>query len=211
MTGVAGEVLEPTTAGRGEPSSRTVVGDFTLRASAVIVSSGGIGANHDLVRRYWPGGPDAAPAEMLSGVPDSTDGLMLERGRAGRRPDHQPRPDVALPGGRRTTTRRSGPGTASGSCPGRARCGWTRSAGGCRRRCSPGSTPSARCGTSSAPVSRIPGSCSTWTPSVPSSACPDPSRTRTSPRSRSSCCSPPGPAARSPHRCGRSWTRASTS
>jgi hypothetical protein len=78
VTGLAGEILEPTTAGRGEPSSRTVVGEFTLRASAVIVSSGGIGANHDLVRRYWPGGPDAAPAEMLSGVPDSTDGLMLD-------------------------------------------------------------------------------------------------------------------------------------
>jgi predicted oxidoreductase len=77
VTGAAGEVLEPTTVGRGQPSSRAVVGDFSVTGSAVIVASGGIGANHDLVRRYWPGGPDAAPDEMLSGVPDSTDGLML--------------------------------------------------------------------------------------------------------------------------------------
>ena len=77
VTGVAGEVLEPTAARRGTPSPRTVVGDFTLQASAVIVASGGIGANHELVRRFWPGGPQAAPDEMLSGVPDSTDGLML--------------------------------------------------------------------------------------------------------------------------------------
>lgn len=78
VTGAAGQILEPTTGGRGQPSSRTVVGDFSFTAGAVVVASGGIGANHDLVRRYWPGGPDAAPTEMLSGVPDSTDGLMLE-------------------------------------------------------------------------------------------------------------------------------------
>ncbi len=77
VTGVAGEILEPTGVGRGEPSSRVVTGGFSLGCSAVIVTSGGVGANHDLVRRNWPGGPGAAPAEMLSGVPDSTDGLML--------------------------------------------------------------------------------------------------------------------------------------
>jgi predicted oxidoreductase len=77
VIGVAGEILEPSGAARGEPSSRAAVGGFALGCSAVIVTSGGIGGNHDLVRRNWPGGPDAAPAEMLSGVPDSTDGLML--------------------------------------------------------------------------------------------------------------------------------------
>jgi predicted oxidoreductase len=77
VTGVAGEILETSTAARSEPTSRVVVGGFVLGAGAVIVTSGGIGANHDLVRRNWPGGPAAAPAEMLSGVPDSTDGLML--------------------------------------------------------------------------------------------------------------------------------------
>jgi hypothetical protein len=77
VTGVAGEVLEPTSAARGEPTSRTATSRFSLRAGAVVVTSGGIGGNQDLVRRNWPGGPDLAPAPMLSGVPDSVDGLML--------------------------------------------------------------------------------------------------------------------------------------
>lgn len=77
VTGVTGEVLEPTDAQRGEPSSRAVVGDFALTAGALVLTSGGIGANHELVRKNWPGGYGAAPAEMLCGVPDSTDGLML--------------------------------------------------------------------------------------------------------------------------------------
>jgi len=77
ITGVAGEVLAASTAARGEPSSRDVVGDFALSAGSVIVTSGGIGANHDLVRANWPAGYGAPPATMISGVPDSTDGLML--------------------------------------------------------------------------------------------------------------------------------------
>ncbi|MEP6851271.1 MAG: FAD-binding dehydrogenase [bacterium] len=77
VTGVCGEVLEPSAVERGAASSRVVVGDFELRAPAVIVTSGGIGANHDLVRAAWPGGYGAAPAEMISGVPDHVDGLML--------------------------------------------------------------------------------------------------------------------------------------
>ena len=51
--------------------------DFTLRAQAVIVTSGGIGANHDLVRANWPPRLGTAPASMLSGVPDYVDGRML--------------------------------------------------------------------------------------------------------------------------------------
>lgn len=77
VTGVAGDILELTSAARGEPTSRVPVGGFSLGAGAVIVTSGGVGGNHDLVRRNWPGGADRAPAEMLSGVPDSVDGLML--------------------------------------------------------------------------------------------------------------------------------------
>ncbi|NYI06884.1 FAD-binding dehydrogenase [Allostreptomyces psammosilenae] len=78
VDGVAGAVLEPSAAERGAPSSRTVVGSFELRAQAVIVTSGGIGGNHDLVRRNWPterlGEP---PAELLCGVPEHVDGRML--------------------------------------------------------------------------------------------------------------------------------------
>ena len=54
VDGVAGDILEPSNVERGAPSSRTVVGDFALKAQAVIVTSGGIGANHELVRANWP-------------------------------------------------------------------------------------------------------------------------------------------------------------
>ncbi|GAA2368682.1 FAD-binding dehydrogenase [Gordonia sp. LUNF6] len=77
--GVRGRVLEPTETARGVPSSRTEIKDFELRGGAVIVTSGGIGHNHDLVRRNWPTerlGP--APKFMIAGVPDYVDGRMLE-------------------------------------------------------------------------------------------------------------------------------------
>ena len=77
VTGVAGEVLEPSTAARGTPSSRTVVAAFEVHGGAVVVTSGGIGANHNLVRQNWPTGFGEPPEHLLSGVPDSTDGLML--------------------------------------------------------------------------------------------------------------------------------------
>ncbi|MEP6694627.1 MAG: FAD-binding dehydrogenase [Chloroflexota bacterium] len=86
VDGVVGEVLAPSAAQRGEKSSRDAVGSFTLRAPAVIVTSGGIGADHDLVRRYWPARLGTPPSKMLSGVPDHVDGAMLEvASRAGAR------------------------------------------------------------------------------------------------------------------------------
>ena len=86
VEGVTGEVLAPSDAPRGAKSSREVVGEFTLRAAAVIVTSGGIGGDHELVRRYWPSRLGTPPAKMLSGVPDSVDGRMLEiADRAGAR------------------------------------------------------------------------------------------------------------------------------
>ncbi|WP_110007874.1 FAD-binding dehydrogenase [Geodermatophilus normandii] len=78
VTGVRGEVLEPSDAARGEASSRTAVGDFELAAQAVVVTSGGIGGNHDLVRRNWPARLGPAPQRLLSGVPAHVDGLMLQ-------------------------------------------------------------------------------------------------------------------------------------
>lgn len=77
VCGVSGEVLEPDGSARGRPSSRTVVGDFSARAQAVIVTSGGIGGNHDLVRAYWPDRLGVAPKRMLCGVPTYVDGQML--------------------------------------------------------------------------------------------------------------------------------------
>lgn len=78
VTGVAGEVLAPSTVGRGEKSSRDIAGAFELSAGAVIVASGGIGGDFDLVRKNWPVerlGP--APQSMVAGVPHHVDGRMI--------------------------------------------------------------------------------------------------------------------------------------
>ena len=80
--GVSGDVLAPSPSARGTASTRDVVGDFTLHAPAVVVTSGGIGGNHDLVRRYWPARLGVPPQRMLSGVPDHVDGRVLEVVRA---------------------------------------------------------------------------------------------------------------------------------
>ncbi|BCJ70714.1 FAD-binding dehydrogenase [Catellatospora sp. IY07-71] len=77
VDGVRGAVLEPSDAARGEASSRTETGEFELRAQAVVVTSGGIGGNHDLVRRNWPERLGTAPQRLLSGVPAHVDGRML--------------------------------------------------------------------------------------------------------------------------------------
>jgi predicted oxidoreductase len=79
VRGVHGDVLEPAHVARGESSSRVVIGDFALHADAVIVTSGGMGGNFDLVRRYWPTDRlGAAPASMLCGVPAHVDGLFQQ-------------------------------------------------------------------------------------------------------------------------------------
>ncbi|WP_106276216.1 FAD-binding dehydrogenase [Geodermatophilus tzadiensis] len=78
VTGVRGAVLEPSDAARGEASSRAEVAPFELSAQAVVVTSGGIGGNHDLVRRNWPARLGPVPQRLLSGVPAHVDGLMLE-------------------------------------------------------------------------------------------------------------------------------------
>ena len=77
-TGVKGSLLEPSDAERGSPSSRTVVGDFEYKAEAVVVTSGGIGANLKMVKKNWPKRLGKPPKKMLVGVPDHVDGRMLE-------------------------------------------------------------------------------------------------------------------------------------
>ncbi|MEH1096130.1 FAD-binding dehydrogenase [Micromonospora sp. CPCC 205739] len=77
VTGVRGTVLEPDDAPRGQSTSRVAVGDFSYGAQAVIITSGGIGGNHDLVRRAWPARLGTPPARMVAGVPAHVDGRML--------------------------------------------------------------------------------------------------------------------------------------
>ncbi|WP_066911080.1 FAD-binding dehydrogenase [Millisia brevis] len=78
VTGVRGAVLEPSAAARGVASSRVEVGEFAFDAEAVIVTSGGIGGNHELVRRNWPQRLGPPPEHMLTGVPAHVDGRMLD-------------------------------------------------------------------------------------------------------------------------------------
>jgi predicted oxidoreductase len=77
VTGVRGKILEPSDAIRGTASSRTAVADFELKAPVVVVTSGGIGGDHDLVRQSWPERLGPPPAEMIAGVPAHVDGRMI--------------------------------------------------------------------------------------------------------------------------------------
>ncbi|MDY0909568.1 FAD-binding dehydrogenase [Microbacterium sp. CFBP9034] len=76
VTGAEGDILAPSGAARGVASSREVVGSFSIEAGATVVSSGGIGGNHDLVRKWWPERLGTAPNTMITGVPAYVDGSM---------------------------------------------------------------------------------------------------------------------------------------
>jgi uncharacterized protein len=78
IVGVNGSILVPSSAVRGEKSSCEIIGDFEFNGQAVIVTSGGIGGNHELIRKNWPKRLGKAPKRMISGVPDHVDGRMLE-------------------------------------------------------------------------------------------------------------------------------------
>jgi hypothetical protein len=78
VDGVSGSVLARADIERGQDSSRDVVGEFTARAEAVLLSTGGIGHNFDLVRQNWPARLGPPPQNLISGVPAHVDGRMLE-------------------------------------------------------------------------------------------------------------------------------------
>ncbi|MFG1605149.1 FAD-binding dehydrogenase [Actinoplanes sp. NPDC049265] len=77
VTGVSGALLEPSDVERGQASSRVEIGDFGYAAQAVVVTSGGIGGNHELVRSAWPERLGTPPEHMISGVPAHVDGRMI--------------------------------------------------------------------------------------------------------------------------------------
>jgi predicted oxidoreductase len=77
VDGVRGSILAPSDASRGQSSTREVTGEFELHAQAVLVTSGGIGGSHELVRRHWPPRLGTPPEHLLSGVPAHVDGRML--------------------------------------------------------------------------------------------------------------------------------------
>jgi hypothetical protein len=77
VTGARGTVLEPSAEPRGVPSSRKPLAQFEFRASAVVITSGGIGGNHEMVRANWPQRMGRVPEQLLSGVPAHVDGRMI--------------------------------------------------------------------------------------------------------------------------------------
>jgi predicted oxidoreductase len=77
VTGVRGALLAPSDVVRGAASSRDEVGEFELTAQAVVVASGGIGGNHELVRKNWPARLGTPPERMVAGVPAHVDGRMI--------------------------------------------------------------------------------------------------------------------------------------
>jgi hypothetical protein len=77
VDGVRGSILKPSDEPRAAPTSREVVGEFDLHAPAVILTSGGIGGNFDLVRENWPARMGRPPRAMVAGVPDYVDGRMI--------------------------------------------------------------------------------------------------------------------------------------
>lgn len=79
VVGASGVILGADPAPRGAATTREAVGSFEIDASAVVVASGGIGGNHDLVRKNWPVdrlGPP--PRTMVHGVPQHVDGRMID-------------------------------------------------------------------------------------------------------------------------------------
>ncbi len=77
LKGVSGSVLEPSAIRRGEDSSRDVIGQFEARADAVVIASGGIGHNFEMIRQAWPERLGPPPKNLISGVPAHVDGRML--------------------------------------------------------------------------------------------------------------------------------------
>ena len=141
-------VLAPAAPSAGVPTHRGRDRGVRARAQAVVVTSGGIGGDHDLVRatgRQRLG--DRRRSEMVTGVPGDVDGRMLAIAeRAGGRLVNRDRMwhytegmqnwDPIWPGhGIRILP---GPSSLWFDAPGR----------GCRRRCSRASTRSARWPTS---------------------------------------------------------------
>ncbi|KGR75761.1 FAD-binding dehydrogenase [Ureibacillus sinduriensis] len=77
VIGIQGKILEESAIERGQESSRVEVADFEFYGDAVIVASGGIGANLELVRKNWPSRLGVPPENMVTGVPAYVDGRML--------------------------------------------------------------------------------------------------------------------------------------
>jgi len=77
VKGVEGDVLAEDNKPRGAATNRDVIAHFEYTARQVVIASGGIGANHELVRENWPERLGVPPEQMISGVPAYVDGKMI--------------------------------------------------------------------------------------------------------------------------------------
>ena len=75
---ISGNILEPSNVDRGEPSSRNIIDTFSYDVECLVISTGGIGGNETMIKKNWPKRLGAPPDYMIQGVPDSTDGKMIE-------------------------------------------------------------------------------------------------------------------------------------
>ena len=92
VVGVRGSVLAPDDSPRGAGSTREATCEFEERAAAVLLATGGIGGNEELVRSLWPEELGTMPEDFVHGVPASVDGAgMLAAERAGARWIHRDR------------------------------------------------------------------------------------------------------------------------
>lgn len=75
---IEGNILEPSNVERGEASSRKVIDQFSFNVDYLLITTGGIGANEELIKKNWPKRLGEPPHNMIQGVPDSTDGKAIE-------------------------------------------------------------------------------------------------------------------------------------
>lgn len=77
IKGLKGDILEDDDKERGVETNRNIISQFEYTASHIIIASGGIGANHELVRKNWPERLGSPPENMVCGVPAYVDGKMI--------------------------------------------------------------------------------------------------------------------------------------
>ncbi|MCW8314013.1 FAD-binding dehydrogenase [Sphingobacterium sp. InxBP1] len=77
VKGVSGDILADDDQERGFATNRNVISSFSFYAPHIVIASGGIGGNHELVRENWPARLGIAPLKMISGVPAYVDGKMI--------------------------------------------------------------------------------------------------------------------------------------
>ncbi|TAQ89502.1 hypothetical protein B7494_g2158 [Chlorociboria aeruginascens] len=77
--GIEGKVLQPSNKARGVESSRESTGSFSFHGRAVVITTGGIGANRELIKQMWPSERlGQSPDHVVIGVPAHVDGRMIK-------------------------------------------------------------------------------------------------------------------------------------